>query len=88
MKRFSLFLMAIGFLMILINVPVYVLGINKPEIQGVVNNLAFLIGINAGFILGAIFILLAFVVFKKWKRKINKKEMQVLIDSFGNDAGF
>jgi hypothetical protein len=75
----------LGILLVLMNLPASFVGDKTPHFSESADRIAYLIGRNVGFIVGAIFLLVAFFVHKKWRIKKQKAEHEKLIDNIAND---
>lgn len=83
MKAVAIVLAILSSAMILFNIPVYIAGFKPKEVSGFINILAYYIGLNSGFILGFIFFLISYRIFKRLKQKKAKIHMQEMIESIG-----
>jgi hypothetical protein len=75
----------LGIFLVLMNLPVYFVAHKTPDFYESADRIAYLIGRNVGLIVGAIFLLVAFFVRKKWRIKKQKAEHEKLIDNIGRD---
>ena len=82
MKATWIIFFVLGLLLVLLNVPVYFASTKMPDFPDTVGRIAYLIGRNLALIVGVLFLLIAFLVHRKWKRTKEKAARAKLIDSF------
>ena len=84
MKALWVIFFIVGFLAIVSNIPLYIMGITEPDnIPNVTGKILFYIGINIGFILGIIFFTIGSLIRRKWIFKKKKTEQKNLVDGIG-----
>lgn len=85
MKVLWILFLVLGALLILFNIPAYSSGAPWPEIDTTLGRIGYAIGFNLGFILGGLFLLISYLVRKKWKRKKLQQQYSSFLEQAGSD---
>ena len=85
MKITWIIFLTLGVLLILLNLPVLFIGGKTQDIPDAAGRIAYFIGRNIAFIVGAMFLLIAFFVNNRWRSNRQKRAYKKLIDSISVD---
>jgi uncharacterized membrane protein YczE len=81
MKLAWIALMILGILSIIMNIPIYIVGVKIPNTTNIVSKMAYYTGSNLFFLFGIILLSISYSIRIKWKKRKLKIEQDEIVDS-------